>query len=223
MFSFVALAIPAGRRTNIYNTLAASAFFILWYDPFLIMSVGFQLSYIAVLGIVYMQPALYNLWEPTNRLWDEVWKITCVSIAAQLATLPLGLLYFHQFPNYFLLSNLFVIPGSFVVLILGILILVVNVISPIASFLGMLLEWTIKALNVIVFTIEDFPFSLIENVYITTFQCWVLISYSRCHPDVAAYPEISDRDFDFVSWRSFFTDAVVPFSTKCKRSKIYGL
>ncbi len=176
MFSFVALAIPAGRRTNIYNTLAASAFFILWYDPFLIMSVGFQLSYIAVLGIVYMQPALYNLWEPTNRLWDEVWKITCVSIAAQLATLPLGLLYFHQFPNYFLLSNLFVIPGSFVVLILGLLILVVNVISPIASFLGMLLEWTIKALNFIVFTIEDFPFSLIENVYITTFQCWVLIS-----------------------------------------------
>jgi len=175
MFSFVALAIPAGRRTNIYNTLAASAFFILWYDPFLIMSVGFQLSYIAVLGIVYMQPALYNLWEPTNRIWDEVWKITCVSIAAQLATLPLGLLYFHQFPNYFLLSNLFVIPGSFVVLIVGILILVVNAISPIASFLGILLEWTIKALNVIVFTIEDFPFSMIENVYITTFQCWLLI------------------------------------------------
>jgi competence protein ComEC len=176
MFSFVALAIPAGRRTNIYNTLAASAFFILWYDPFLIMSVGFQLSYIAVLGIVYMQPALYNLWDPTNRLWDEVWKITCVSIAAQLATLPLGLLYFHQFPNYFLLSNLFVIPGSFVVLILGILILVMNVISPIASFLGMLLEWTIKALNVIVFAIEDFPFSLIENVYITPLQCWLLFS-----------------------------------------------
>ncbi|HEX6227563.1 MAG TPA: ComEC/Rec2 family competence protein, partial [Chryseolinea sp.] len=120
MFSFVALSIPAGRRTNIYNTLCASAFCILWYDPFLIMSVGFQLSYLAVLGIVYLQPMLYNLWEPTHRLWDELWKGTCVSIAAQVATTSLGLFYFYQFPNYFLLSNLFVIPGSFVVLILGI-------------------------------------------------------------------------------------------------------
>ena len=176
MFSFVALAIPAGRRTNIYNTLAASAFCILWYDPFLIMSVGFQLSYFAVLGIVYIQPALYNLWEPVNKLWDELWKITSVSIAAQLATFALGLLYFHQFPNYFLLSNLFVIPGSFAVLILGLLILALNFILPIASFLGLLLGWIIKVLNFIVFTIEDFPFSLIENVYLTTFQCWVLIS-----------------------------------------------
>ena len=175
MFSFVALAIPAGRRTNIYNTLTASAFFILWYDPFLIMSVGFQLSYLAVLGIVYIHPSLYNLWEPANRLWDEVWKVTSVSIAAQIATFALGLLYFHQFPNYFLLSNLFVIPGSFVVLILGILILVLNFISPIAWVLGIVLEWIIIALNFIVFAIEDLPFSLIENVYLTTFQCCLLI------------------------------------------------
>ncbi len=175
MFSFVAIAKPASYRTNMYNTVAASAFFILWYDPFLLMSVGFQLSYLAVLGIVYMQSGLYNLWEPANRLLDEIWKVSCVSIAAQLATFSLGLLYFHQFPNYFLLSNLFVIPGSFIVLILGLLTLAFGILQPIASALGFILGWIIKLLNYIVFALEDLPFSLVEDVYITPFQCGLLL------------------------------------------------
>jgi competence protein ComEC len=180
MFSFVALAKPASLRTNMYNSLAASAFFILMYDPFLLMSVGFQLSYLAVLGIVYLQRPLYNLYEPNHRLLDEIWKISSVSIAAQIATFALGLLYFHQFPNYFLLSNLFVIPGSFVVLILGLLILVTNIVQPIALALGVVLEWIIKVLNYIVFALEDLPFSLIENVYINSFQCWLLFALIVC-------------------------------------------
>ena len=175
MFSFVALAKPAQHRTNIYNILAASAFCILVYDPYLIMSVGFQLSYLAVLGIVYLQSGIYKLWEPANRLLDEIWKVSSVSIAAQLATFALGLLYFHQFPNYFLLSNFFVIPGSFIVLIVGLVLLALSFIQPIAFAFGFIIEWIIKALNFIVFAIEEFPFSLIENVYITTFQCWLLL------------------------------------------------
>ena len=119
MFSFVAIAKPGGHRTNIYNTLAVSAFLILWYDPFFIMSVGFQLSYLAVLVIVYVQPGLYNVWNPANRILDEIWKVSSVSIAAQISTFSLSLFYFHQFPNYFLMSNLVAIPASFVVLVLG--------------------------------------------------------------------------------------------------------
>lgn len=175
MFSFMALARPTGQTTNIYNTLGASVFCLLLFDPFLIMSVGFQLSYLAVLGIVYLQPALYNLWNPTTYLLDEIWKITCVSIAAQVATFSLGLLYFHQFPNYFLLSNLLVIPGSFVVLILGILVLALGVINVLGVALGFLLTWSIKFINYVVFVVEGFPFSLIENIYISTFQSWIIM------------------------------------------------
>ncbi len=175
MFSFVALAKPAGRRTNIYNTLAASAFCILLVDPFLIMSVGFQLSYLAVLGIVYIQQGLYNLWEPANSVLDEIWKLSCVSIAAQLATFPIGLLYFHQFPNYFLLSNLLVIPASFIVLVLGMATLATSMVPLLATSIGVLLAWVIKVMNYTIFILEDLPFSLIENVYITPLQCWLLI------------------------------------------------
>lgn len=175
MFSFIAVAKPFSRSTNIYNTLAASAFILLLYNPYLIMSVGFQLSYLAVLGIVYLQRPLYYLWEPQNRFIDWCWSITCVSIAAQIATFALGLLYFHQFPVYFLFSNLFVIPGSFVVLVLGIAVLALSFIPAAAAGLGWLLEWSIRILNAGVFAVEDLPFSLINGVYITTFQCWLLM------------------------------------------------
>lgn len=176
MFSVIAIAKPFSRSTNIYNTLAASAFILLIYNPYLIMSVGFQLSYLAVIGIVYLQRPLYNLWEPQHKIVDWGWSITCVSIAAQIATFALGLLYFHQFPVYFLFSNLFVIPGSFVVLVLGILLLAVSFLSPLANAVGWLLEWSIKILNAGVFAVEDLPLSLINGVYLTTFQCWLLMS-----------------------------------------------
>ncbi|MCI0751536.1 MAG: ComEC family competence protein [Flammeovirgaceae bacterium] len=175
MFSFIALARPWDKSTNIYNTLAASAFCLLLYDPYLIMSVGFQLSYLAVLGIVYLQQPLYNIWEPKNWLLDKTWQITCVSIAAQISTCALGLLYFHQFPNYFLFSNLFVIPGSFIVLVAGIGVIAISFIPFLAMLIGLVLEWSIRILNMGVFAVEQLPYSLVENIYITTLQCWLLM------------------------------------------------
>lgn len=175
MFSFIALARPLQYRTNIYNILAVSAFVLLLFNPYLIMSVGFQLSYLAVIGIVYLQPVFYRAWNPSSTLLDKVWQITCVSLAAQLATFSVGLLYFHQFPVYFLFSNLFVIPGATLILITGLALLAISWIPVAANVLGAVLSVLIKALNFLVFTTERLPFSIIENVYITTFQCWLLI------------------------------------------------
>ena len=177
MFSFIAIARPLNHHTNIYNTLGASAFFLLVYEPYLIMSVGFQLSYLAVVGIVYLQPLFLKQWEPRSQWAQKVWEISCVSIAAQVATFSLGLLYFHQFPNYFLFSNLFVIPGSFGVLVLGLALLSFSFLQSLAGILGFALEWLIKMLNFIVFMVESFPFSLIENIHISTLQCWLLMGF----------------------------------------------
>lgn len=176
MFSMVALAGPWGKRTNIYNTLFISAFCLLMYDPYLLMSVGFQLSYLAVFGIVFFYPLIYNWWQPNHWLADKVWQTTSVSIAAQLATFPVSLLYFHQFPVYFLLSNLVAIPVAFVVLVGGLLLLMVSFFSPAASLLGACLTWAVKLLNLSVTVTESLPMSLIENVQITTSQCWLLMA-----------------------------------------------
>lgn len=177
MFSFLAIARPWAKSTNIYNTLAVSAFFLLMFDPFLVRSVGFQLSYLAVFGIVYIYPRILRLWEPDHWLTIEVWKLSAVSIAAQIATFPLGLLYFHQFPNYFLISNLVVVPVSFFVLITGLILLALSFLPALAVLLGFCLKWTISFLNGFVFTLEGLPFSVIGDVYITSWQCVLLLAF----------------------------------------------
>lgn len=175
MFSFVVLARAWRRNTHIYNTLAASAFCLLLFDPYLLLSVGFQLSFLAVLGIVYIHPRLYARWEPRRRWAGEIWKITSVSVAAQVATFPLGLLYFHQFPNYFLFSNLFAVPGSALVLAGGLVVLVCSVVPPVAMAAGFVLTALIRALNGIIFLFEALPYGLVEDIHISPLQCGLLM------------------------------------------------
>jgi competence protein ComEC len=175
MFTFMAVAAAAKRSTHHYNTLAAAAFCLLLADPYMILSVGFQLSFLAVAGIMYIHPWLFARWQPQRRWVSEVWKITSVSIAAQLATFPLGLLYFHQFPNYFLLSNLLAVPGSSVVLVVGLALLAGSVLSPVAAVLGTVMTWLIRLLNAVIFTFEKLPYSAVEDIHITTLQCLLLM------------------------------------------------
>ncbi len=182
MFSFVAIAKPIGRTTSIINTLAASAFFLLLYDPHLILSAGFQLSYLAVLGIVLLYRPIFNLWEHRWAWSDWVWQITCVSIAAQIATLPVTLYYFNQFPIYFLLANLFVIPGSAIILLAGILLLLISPIPMLGQWLGIVLAKLVWLLNESLFWVEQLPGSLISSLSISLLQAFciagmVLITY----------------------------------------------
>lgn len=174
MFSFVALAKAMNRHSNIYNTLAASAFILLWYNPYLIMSVGFQLSYLAVFGIVYLQPKLYQLFTVRNYWLDKVWGLTCVSLAAQIATAPLSILYFHQFPSYFLVSNLFIIPAAFAMLMLGLAMLILSPIPLVAEGLGWLIESFVGLVNTLVFWVRDLPGSTLSGINITTGQSWLI-------------------------------------------------
>jgi competence protein ComEC len=174
MFSFIIIAKAYDRYTNIYNTLAASAFFLLLYNPYLIMEVGFQLSYLAVIGIVYIQPKIYNWFQVKSWLPDQIWTITSVSIAAQITTFPLGLHYFHQFPNYFLLSNLIVIPISTAIIYLGVALFAFSKISIIASSLAWGFGWCVWLLNQSVILIEKLPYALLHSISISVIDTWLL-------------------------------------------------
>ena len=110
MFSFVAIGNNLNRGTNIYHTLLVSMLLILLFNPAFISDVGFQLSYAALFFIVWLQPALSNLWVPKSKFVKYFWDIVTVSFAAQLGTLPLSIYYFHQFPMLFFVTNLVVIP-----------------------------------------------------------------------------------------------------------------
>lgn len=180
MFSFVAVAKPLGRTTAIINTLAASAFFLLCYDPNLILAAGFQLSYLAVLGIVLFYRPIYNLWEPRWAWLNWTWQITCVSVAAQLATLPVTLYYFHQFPVYFLLANLFVIPISTIILLGGICLLLMSPIPFLAEWLARALEFFVFLLNEGLFLIERLPASIVYPISLSLVQAFCMGALLMC-------------------------------------------
>ncbi|HEY0898462.1 MAG TPA: ComEC/Rec2 family competence protein, partial [Sphingobacteriaceae bacterium] len=110
MLSFYVLGKALNRSQNSYNLIAISAFCLLIYNPYFLFDVGFQLSYLAVLGLVYIHPKIYHLLHIKNRFVDQVWNYSALSVAAQLATFSLSIYYFHQFPVYFLISNLFIVP-----------------------------------------------------------------------------------------------------------------
>lgn len=167
MFSFVAIGKAFNRNTNIYNTLAASAILLLLINPYMITEVGFQLSYLAVIGIVSFQKGFYDLIEVKNKWLDKIWQLTTVSIAAQISTFPLGLLYFHQFPNYFLLSNLVVIPLATLIIHTGILMFVLSPFPLLAKYAALVTDKLLFALNYSVNYFEKLPYSITEGIYIT--------------------------------------------------------
>ena len=174
MFSFIIIGGALKRDTNIYNTLAASAFVLLIYNPFIILQVGFQLSYAAVLGIVYLQPKLHNLYRPSFWLLDKVWEISAVSIAAQIATFPLGMFYFHQFPNYFLLSNLFVIPLATFIIGFGVFLFLISWYLPLSNLIVLVLNKLLLFLNFSVDWVQSLPHSLTVGVSVYKMETFLI-------------------------------------------------
>jgi len=161
MISILITAKVLSKNTNSYNILAFSAFCQLLYDPFLIWDVGFQLSYLAVFGLIYLQPKIYNLVYMKHKWTDRLWSFIAMSLAAQIVTFPLSIYYFHQFPLYFLFGNLFITIPLVLMMYLGIAVLV-----PWFSFLAPVFEWLINFTNSALKWIADLPYATFSSIWI---------------------------------------------------------
>jgi len=165
MFTAVAIGQFLNKRNAIEHSLIFSMFILLLCKPLFLFEVGFQLSYLAVFGIIWIQPVIYNRWKPRFLLLDKAWQLITVSIAAQLGVLPLSLFYFHQFPGLFLVSNLVIIPFLGFILIGGILILALAYLSILPYFLADFYGFIISLLNNFIAFIakqEEFLFTAIS-------------------------------------------------------------
>ncbi|ESU21034.1 hypothetical protein FEDK69T_27110 [Flavobacterium enshiense DK69] len=193
MFSLISFGLYLNRSGNIYNILAVSMLIILLCNPNFLFDVGFQLSYVAVFSIVWLQP-FYRSFKPSRfKLVNYFVDLLTISFVAQIGVLPLSLYYFHQVPLLFFLANLVVIPLSSFVLILGIAILAFNFTIPgLAIILGKLLGFAIEIMNQYIawiasfetFAIKDIPFSfsllLIFYLMLTALVLWLYEKeYSR--------------------------------------------
>ncbi|NNE54598.1 MAG: ComEC/Rec2 family competence protein, partial [Flavobacteriales bacterium] len=170
MFTFIALASHGGRQSNIYNTLAASAFLLLAIDPHLLFNVGFQLSYCAVIGIIWLQPVIYRVWFIKHKVGNWLWQLTSVSLAAQIATFPLGIFYFEQFPNLFLLTNILVIPAATALLICGLGFYASCWIPEVNQLVAWVVDKIAAGMNGGVCWVESIPFSSTQDLYISLGQ-----------------------------------------------------
>ena len=193
MFSAIALGQFFNKRNTVEHSLIFSMFIILLWKPLFLFDVGFQLSYTAVFGIIWIQPVLYQLWKPNFFIVDKGWQLITVSVAAQLGVLPISLFYFHQFPALFFISNLIIIPFLGVILGLGLVVLVLSYESILPLFLEGFYGDVISILNKVVafvarqesFLFSEISFSALKMIFsylliISGFQLFLKLNTKRC-------------------------------------------
>ncbi|AVR44316.1 hypothetical protein C7S20_03050 [Christiangramia fulva] len=173
MFSFIAVGMQLNRKTSTLNSIFVSLFFLLLINPFYLFQVGFQLSYLAVTAIVIFYPFIYKTIEIRNQWVDYFWKLTAVSLSAQIGIFPLSLFYFHQFPGLFLLTNLFILPLLAIILGVGLLVIVLAIFNILPDFLAEGFSQLLSLMNRFVKTIAGYENLVFSDLRFSLFQMLV--------------------------------------------------
>lgn len=170
------IASTFARKQIPLNTLAVAAFAILMGDPSSFYDIGFQLSFMAMLGIFLWNKPLLSLYDPKYKLTKHLWGVVVMSISAQLMTLPLTTYYFNQFPTYFLFANILavdlsglLIPASLALLLLGGIPWEKG-----AYLIGHLVNLIAEVVNLIVSLPEKMPYYLLTHLYLDLVQTLLL-------------------------------------------------
>ncbi|GGZ55902.1 competence protein ComEC [Mesonia mobilis] len=168
MFSFLNAGLIFNKKASTFNMLCLSAILMLLWDAYLIFSVGFQMSYLAVLGIISFQPLIKKRFYIKNRGGRYFFDILTVSFCAQLGVTPLIFLYFHKFPSLFLVTNLLIIPWLMLLFFIGILVIIFALLqiefSLLYEFYGSLLD----ALLWIIHLVANRESFLFQNIFFTS-------------------------------------------------------
>lgn len=165
MFSCMLLGKALSKRSTILQALTASAFLLLAWNPYLLWDVGFQLSYLALTGIILLQKPIGRLLFVKKKWLQKSWEMMAVTLAAQIGTFPICLFYFHQFPTYFFLANLIAVPLSTLILFLEIGLLAFSWIDPLNRSITFICSKSIAGMNGLIHAVNDLPGSLISGIY----------------------------------------------------------
>lgn len=174
MFSFFLVSGLLERKVHSLNILASALFVLLAIDPFLLSQPGFQLSASAVAAIVLLYPKLSSIINPPNSLVAKMWSLLATTLAAQAGTSILSVLYFHQFPVYFALANLIVVPLAGWILYGTVLLYFLAWWPWVASLVTKILSFFTGILNNTTIFIESLPGSVISGLWISRFQAVLL-------------------------------------------------
>ena len=164
MFSFIGIGIHLKRTVNIYHNLIVSMLLILLFKPSFLFDVGFQLSYLALFFIFWLQPILARIWLPKNRIVKYFWDIITVSFAAQIGTMPLSIYYFHQFPGLFFVTNLLILPLLGIIMAIGVVAIIIAAFNTVPFIIAKSIELLISLLNSIIHWVSSIDTFVIKNI-----------------------------------------------------------
>ncbi|KPK87218.1 MAG: hypothetical protein AMS27_03130 [Bacteroides sp. SM23_62_1] len=162
------------RKSSLIHIVFFSAFLMILINPHIVFRVSFQLSFMAITGISVLFQDLYAFLKTGNWLINKVIGLTCISFSAQLFTVPLSLYYFHQFPHYFLFTNLLVIPLAAMILYSGCMFFLFSFLPPVSSFFAVILDILTGALQSITKLISSLPYSSTANIGVDIFDIILL-------------------------------------------------
>ncbi len=177
MISFIVAGKTFSKTISTLNILALSAFLLLTYNPLYLNDVGFQLSYLAVGSLITLQPYVYKWFKFKNKWLSKLWLLCSVSLTAQVVTFPLTAWYFHQFPVYFLISNLLVIIPAALIMYCGIAYFLFGWLPIIGKILGCVLEKTVIDMDCVLHFIEHAPLASINNIWLRAIDIFLLFLF----------------------------------------------
>lgn len=131
------------EEANGFNFCFIAAFFMLILDPNQIYDIGFQFSFLAILGILLFYKPFYKV-IILRGFYDKLWQMSVMTIAAQIALTPLSLYYFHEFPLLFLPASLVAIPVTFIIISLAVFTMTINFMMSEPVWLSKILNWLIE-------------------------------------------------------------------------------
>ena len=161
------------RKSDVYNNLALSALILLIINPYSILDIGFQLSYMGTIGIVFLHDKISNVVQIKNKIIKYFFEMIIVTTCANLAIIPIMMFHFNTVSLTFYFSNVLAGPILGAVVIIGFIMFFVSLILnslaiPIAFILNIMLKFIIK--------IAELTASLpISKILITTPSIWFII------------------------------------------------
>jgi competence protein ComEC len=160
-----------GRKGDVYNSLGFAALVMLIWDPMNLFDVGFQLSFAAVISIVYYYPKLEPLIEmipstlARSGLGKSALQLFAVSLAAQIGTMPFTAFYFGRVSLVAVVANLLVVPVSGVNVLLGFATVAFSFVSDwIAASYAALDNLLVSMLLKFVLWCSKVPFAYVETM-----------------------------------------------------------
>jgi competence protein ComEC len=156
-FSIYYIGKCRGASSFTLNVIAGGILIFFLFDAKNIENIGLQLSYAAVIGIHLFYPLLNKMMPMDNPILVFLWSNFCISIAAQITTLPILLYYFHQLASMVLISNFIMVPLSTLLLYaLALLVIAPNMLG-LPKLMGQIIEMYIIGLNKAISKLEALP------------------------------------------------------------------